>query len=78
MGSGQSHKKIDQSRSRLLHLYYNNKVGNSGHPSLKPWLLMTLVDGLIHLLPFQRTILHRALPTFIFVTDAIAFTSPVR
>ena len=25
-GSGQSHKKIDRSRSRLLHLYYNNKV----------------------------------------------------
>lgn len=25
-GSGQSHKKVDQSRSRLLHLYYNNKV----------------------------------------------------
>lgn len=24
--SGQSHKKIDQSRSRLLHLYYNNRV----------------------------------------------------
>ncbi|MCJ1456149.1 CDP-diacylglycerol-inositol 3-phosphatidyltransferase [Mycoblastus sanguinarius] len=24
-GSGQSHKKIDQGRSRLLHLYYNNK-----------------------------------------------------
>ncbi|KAL8846582.1 MAG: hypothetical protein Q9221_008348 [Calogaya cf. arnoldii] len=26
MGSGQSHKKIDQSRSRLLHLYYNNRT----------------------------------------------------
>lgn len=25
-GSGQSHKKIDQSRSRILYLYYNNKV----------------------------------------------------
>lgn len=25
-GSGQSHKKVDQSRSRILHLYYNNKV----------------------------------------------------
>lgn len=25
-GSGQSHKKVDQSRSRLLHWYYNNKV----------------------------------------------------
>ncbi|KAL8902448.1 MAG: hypothetical protein Q9207_004705 [Kuettlingeria erythrocarpa] len=24
--SGQSHKKIDQSRSRLLHLYYNNRA----------------------------------------------------
>ncbi|KAL8679433.1 MAG: hypothetical protein Q9186_004263 [Xanthomendoza sp. 1 TL-2023] len=26
MGSGQSHKKVDQSRSRLLHLYYNNRA----------------------------------------------------
>ena len=25
-GSGQSHKKVDQSRSRILHLYYNDKV----------------------------------------------------
>lgn len=25
-GSGQSHKKVDQGRSRLLHLYYTNKV----------------------------------------------------
>ena len=25
-GSGQSHKKVDQSRSRILYLYYNNKV----------------------------------------------------
>lgn len=25
-GSGQSHKKVDQSRSKLLHLYYTNKV----------------------------------------------------
>ena len=26
-GSEQSHKKVDQSRSKLLHLYYTNKVG---------------------------------------------------
>ena len=25
-GSNQSHKKVDSSRSRILHLYYNNKV----------------------------------------------------
>lgn len=25
-GSGQSHKKVDESRSKLLHLYYTNKV----------------------------------------------------
>ena len=30
-GSGQSHKKVDQSRSRLLHLYYNNKVLDAMH-----------------------------------------------
>jgi hypothetical protein len=29
-GSGQSHKKVDQSRSRILHLYYHNKVRRKG------------------------------------------------
>lgn len=28
-GSEQSHKKVDQSRSKLLHLYYTNKVSAS-------------------------------------------------
>ena len=37
-GSGQSHKKIDQSRSRLLYLYYNNKVG--AHSATKACQLM--------------------------------------
>lgn len=32
MGKGQSHKKVDSSRSRILHLYYTNKVG-TGFPS---------------------------------------------
>lgn len=27
-GSGQSHKKVDQSRSKLLHLYYTNKASH--------------------------------------------------
>jgi CDP-diacylglycerol--inositol 3-phosphatidyltransferase len=28
-GSGQSHKKVDKSRSKLLHFYYTNKVRHS-------------------------------------------------
>lgn len=32
MGSGESHKKVDQSRSRLLHLYYNNRVSELYSP----------------------------------------------
>lgn len=36
-GSGQSHKKVDQSRSRILHLYYNNKVrGLESNKEMKP------------------------------------------
>ena len=27
-GSGQSHKMVDENRSKLLHLYYTNKVGS--------------------------------------------------
>ena len=34
-GSGQSHKKIDQSRSKILYLYYNNKVLVSLHVYLR-------------------------------------------
>lgn len=30
-GSGQSHKKVDSSRSKILHLYYTNRVC---HPSI--------------------------------------------
>jgi len=33
-GSGQSHKKIDEKRSRIMHLYYTNKVGR------KQWLIL--------------------------------------
>ena len=31
---GQSHKKVDEKRSRLLHLYYTNRVGASRLRSL--------------------------------------------
>ena len=33
MGGGQSHKKVSESRSKLLHLYYNNKVCESSTQS---------------------------------------------
>lgn len=41
-GSEQSHKKIDQSRSRLLHLYYNNRVSISAFDFLLTYIAYTI------------------------------------
>lgn len=70
--SGQSHKKIDQSRSRLLHLYYNNRVcpSLSGPLSISP-LNLRIVRSLRFLRP-QRALLHRPLPPLLLVTNTIS------
>lgn len=78
MGSGQSHKKIDQSRSRLLHLYYTNRVSCLWLQSFGLWSLTSPVDGLVRLLRSQRAVFHRALPPLLFVANVVAFTSPGR
>ena len=41
MGKGQSHKKVDSSRSRILHLYYTNKVGKERRLAQSPTCELT-------------------------------------
>ncbi|KAL8950300.1 MAG: hypothetical protein Q9222_003666 [Ikaeria aurantiellina] len=54
--SGQSHKKIDQSRSRLLHLYYNNRTVLFGFCALNELFFIAL-----YLLSFSSPILSPSL-----------------
>lgn len=72
-GADSSHKNIDKSQSRLLNLYYSNKVrGRVLHLVVAPQLTGILADCLIHLLHLQRALLHRALPPIILVAPPIA------
>ena len=62
-GSGHSHKKVDENRSKLLHLYYTNKVCENFSTSRKQCLMSCKVRS-IHLVRPQRTLLHRPLSSF--------------
>lgn len=64
MGSGQSHKKIDQSRSQLLHLYYNNRVSFPWLPSLG----FTVINE-----PCRRSCSSFALSTSYFSSRSTSF-----
>ena len=48
-GGGQSHKQVDSSRSKILHLYYTNKVGSKSY-----WTnaFSTLTSTRVSCLPF--------------------------
>lgn len=59
-GSGHSHKKVDEKRSKLLHLYYTNKVCNSFSISRKRCLISYKVRSICLVRP-QRTLLHRTI-----------------
>lgn len=76
-GSGHSHKKVDESRSKLLHLYYTNKVCNSFSVSRNPCLTPCEVRP-IHLLRPQRTLLHRALSSLFLLAYAVALPTSHR
>lgn len=75
-GSGQSHKKIDQSRSRLLYLYYNNKVKENLILKAFIPMLRLQADRPLPLLRFQRDLLHRAVPPLLLVAHPVAFPPP--
>ena len=76
-GSGHSHKKVDESRSKLLHLYYTNKVCDSFSISRK-WCLTLCKVRSIYLVRPQRTFLHRTLSSLFLLTYAIALPTPYR
>lgn len=81
-GSGQSHKKVDQSRSWLLHLYYTNKVRTSAVLFSRSFNNPTVADKLterpLRLLRPQRTLLHSALPPLLLLAHSLALTPPRR
>lgn len=76
-GAGHSHKKVDESRSKLLHLYYTNKVCNSFSTSRKRCLTTCEVRS-IHFLRPQRTLLYRALSSLFLLAYAIALPASYR
>ena len=71
---GQSHKKVDSSRSWVLHLYYTNRVRGpiSHHPEFLANLLPS--DRPLLLLPLQRTLLHCSLPPLLLLTTPISIS----
>lgn len=74
-GSGQSHKKVDESRSKILHLYYTNRVSSCAlYPAIST-LTSFATDCPVLVLRSQRTLLHCPLPALIFLTTPLALTT---
>lgn len=71
-GAEQSHKDIDKNRSWILSLYYTNRVrclcrdGKFKRPSAD----ISSTDVPLHLLPVQRALLHRSLPSLVLLAHA--------
>lgn len=73
-GSGQSHKKIDQSRSRILYLYYNNKVCVPLH-SYPLKLTNLVIERSLRILRAQRGLFHCPLSTLVLISHLVTFAS---
>ena len=67
-GSGHSHKKVEKGRSRLLHLYYTNKVGVDPSVAYTDTRLYFLERSL-RILRLQRTLLHRPVLTILLLSN---------
>jgi hypothetical protein len=75
-GSGTSHKKVDESRSWVLKMYYSNQVC-SHCPSFDVWMagssnqdlgcLLTRAGRSLHLLRPERTVFHCPLPPLLLL-----------
>lgn len=74
-GSGQSHKKVDQGRSRLLHLYYTNKVCATPAAEWKE-AYIHLSERSLRFLRLQRTLLHCPLPPFLLLPHPFPLPPP--
>lgn len=75
-GSGQSHKKVSESRSKLLHLYYTNKVNCNPHLALTK--ANRLADCLVRSLCPQRAFLHCFIPSLVLLADLVAIFDTIR
>ena len=78
---GQSHKRIDKSRSRLLYLYYNNRVW---YPLCflllrrENRLTKSITDRPLPLLRPERNLLYRPLPPLLLLPHAHTLPPPRR
>ena len=74
-GSGHSHKKVDQGRSRLLHLYYTNKVGTMHAPRYTE-AHTRHPEGPVRIVRLQRTLFHSPIPPLLFVPYSFTLPAP--
>jgi len=71
-GSGQSHKKVDESRSWVLNMYYSNNVSSLECRAVGIELIWRLVESTFHPLRHERALLHCAISPFFLEPEAFA------
>jgi CDP-diacylglycerol--inositol 3-phosphatidyltransferase len=76
-GQGESHKNVSAERSRIMNLYYTNKVFHHICQSQQRRHLLTVVTGrAVHCMCAQRALLHRPLPPLLQLALHHASASP--
>lgn len=76
-GSGQSHKKVDSSRSWILHQYYTSRVRLAIECAVVHFpSSLTSSDCPLRLLRPERAIFHRPLPPLLLQPDPFSFAPP--
>lgn len=74
-GSSQSHKKVDSSRSWVLHKYYTSRVCSLSILPLLPLFSprrLTSIDRAVCVLSSERGFLHRSVPAVLLVAHPVA------
>ena len=74
--AGQSHKKVDETRSWILNLYYSNNVRTSAAAGLRK--SDTTTGCALLVLRHERALLHRAVPALLLLAHPVALAAPAR
>lgn len=76
-GADQSHKKVDSSRSWILHQYYTNRVCCQPAPAYMRQTNSSRfrIDRPVCLLCPERAVLHRPVPAVVFLPNVVAVPS---
>lgn len=75
-GQTQSHKNVSPDRSRIMNLYYSNKVRSRTYSYSASSLTRYATVGALHMLRPQRTLLHRTLPPLLLLAHHHTRSSP--